>query len=119
MRLSNGLDVCVLTLEPDQIEHSLWSTEAFQLELSSRLRFHDVLDRRVGDLRRQEAPQPAHPLDLLDLFVHARIQRAVPSGEFLGLRANRVALPLQLRDVVIDPVAADELTFEEDRATRR
>ena len=42
-------------------------------------------DDQVGDLRRQEAPQAADPLDLVDLLGDAPFERGVPLGELARL----------------------------------
>ena len=47
-------------------------------------------DDQLGDLRRQKALEPAHPLDLGDLLGDALLERAVPVGEFGGLLLHLV-----------------------------
>jgi hypothetical protein len=78
---------------------------------------------RVGDLRCQEAPQPADALDFLDLFVDACIERAIQLGELFGLGTDGLrrflrlaARAHELADVVIDDVVAPHLTARHDRS---
>ena len=53
-------------------------------------RRHDEL----GDLRRQEAPQPPRALELGDLLLDALLELAVPRGQLGRLRLDRVVVAL-------------------------
>ena len=59
---------------------------AFELLLRARR------DDQVGDLRRQEAAQPAHPLDLADLLVDAPFEVLVQDAQLLRLRLQLARL---------------------------
>ena len=48
----------------------------------------------VGELRREEAPQPPQPLELVDLRLHTLLERAVELGELCRLRLDRVVVAL-------------------------
>ena len=52
------------------------------------------VDDQLGQLRRQEAAQPAHPLDLGHLRRHAALQLLVPGRELVGLALDRVLVAL-------------------------
>ena len=51
-------------------------------------------DDQVGELSRQEPPQPAQALDRPDLLVHPCLQRPVELGELRGLRSHGVLVAL-------------------------
>ena len=51
-------------------------------------------DDRVGELRREEPPQPPQPLELHDLRLHALLERSIQLGQLRGLRRDRVVVAL-------------------------
>ena len=51
-------------------------------------------DDQLGHLWRQIAPQAAQTLELIDLLLHARFERAVPLGELRLLALDRVVVAL-------------------------
>ena len=54
-----------------------------------------VVDHQVGQLRRQEAPQPTDALELGHLVLHPLLELAVPRGDLVGLPLDGVVVALE------------------------
>jgi hypothetical protein len=58
----------------------------------------DLADNGLGNLRREEPLEPAHPLQFVQLFGHASFQGLVPLGELLRLLLDLIMQGLDAQD---------------------